>query len=298
MFAIPDQTGRRILVTGANSGLGKAAAARLAAAGAEIVMAVRSTAKGEAAKAEILASAPSARIEVRTLDLASLKAVRAFAQALLEEGKPLDTLVNNAGVMAPPTRNVTVDGHELQFGTNFLGPFALTNLLLPLLLRSERPRVATMTSLVAHAARISWDDPDFVHGYAPYRAYGQSKLADLLMGLELARRAASRGWRLVSTLAHPGYTRTNLQTSGPNLGTNRTGMALWLRLSPSMDAASGVGSLLLAATDPAARGGDYYGPRLMLVGRPRKLRPPRTVKEGEAPRLWALAEELTGTSPP
>lgn len=298
MYQAPNQSGRRIIITGSNSGTGKEAARRIAAAGAEIVMAVRTPAKGEAARAEILAENPDARIEVRRVDLADLASVRAFAADILADGRPIDTLVNNAGVMMPPERQETVDGFELQFGANFLGPFALNNLLLPRLLDGPSPRVATMTSAAADGARINWDDLQWTRSYRPWRVYGQSKLADMLMGLHLAEIARERGWNLLSTLAHPGYTRTNLQTSGPNLGTDRNSVPLMFRAFPSMDTTQGTEPLLHAITAPDATGGVYYGPRWGLVGDTKVARLPGSVRRGEAARLWKVAEDLTEVRSP
>ena len=217
MYTVPDQSGRYVVVTGANSGTGKEAVRRLAAAGADVVMAVRTPAKGEAARTEILTDLPQAQLEVRRIDLADLGSVRDFAQALLDQGRPVDVLINNAGVMAPPHRMLTADGFELQFGSNFLGPFALTYLLLPPLLAAPAPRVVTMTSGTANWGRIHFDDLQWERALPRRPAYAQSKLANLLVGRHLAE-VASRGWDLLSTLAHPGYTRTNLQTTGANLG--------------------------------------------------------------------------------
>ena len=218
MYQVSDQTGRRFVITGANSGTGKEATRRIAAAGGHVVMAVRTEAKGHAAAEEIRRDVPDASLEVRRIDLADLASVHAFADGLRSDGQPIDVLINNAGVMAVPQRMTTADGFELQFGSNFLGPFALTNLLLPLLLSSESPRVATMASGAANFGSIHFRDLQFAESYSAVKAYAQSKLADLLMGLHLARIAQDRGWNLLSTIAHPGYTRTNLQTAGPNLG--------------------------------------------------------------------------------
>lgn len=296
MYTVPDQTGRRIVVTGANSGTGKEAAKRLAAAGAEVVLAVRTVSKGDDARAEIIAAVPDARLEVRALDLADLASVRTFASEL---GR-VDTLVNNAGVMIPPSRLTTADGFELQFGTNFLGPFALTMLLLPTLLESPSPRVATMSSGTADFGRIHFDDPQWTHRYSASRAYAQSKLADLLFATELASIATTRGWALLSTVAHPGYTRTNLQTAGRNLdGGNRPPVKR--TILPSQGVEQGAEPLLFAAADPSAVQGAYYGPsRLGLVGPTKRVaRLPRSARrEGVSPRLWSLAGELTGTSLP
>src|SRR5438132_1034499 len=218
MDAIPDQTGRLIVITGANSGTGKEAARRLAAAGARVVMAVRTVAKGEQALGEIVTSQPNAQLEVRHIDLADLASVKEFADGLAADGTPIDLLINNAGVMAPPTRMTTVDGFELQFGSNFLGPFALTVRLLPLLLAAPKPRVATMSSGTASYGRIHFDDLQAQRRYRSNLSYAQSKLADLLFAQHLAAIGQQRGWNLLSTAAHPGFTRTNLQTAGASLG--------------------------------------------------------------------------------
>ena len=218
-YQVPTQRGRRFIVTGSNSGTGRETARRLALAGAEVILAVRSPEKGEAARAEILRDAPGAAIQVRRLDLADLSSVRAFAAGIIEDKKPLHALVNNAGVMAPPKRYETVDGFELQFGTNFLGPFALTNLLLPRLLEQPHVIVATMSSGTANFGKLDFTDLNWTRRrFSPVRAYAASKLADLLFGRHLAAVAGERRWDLKSTLAHPGFTRTNLQTAGKNLG--------------------------------------------------------------------------------
>jgi NAD(P)-dependent dehydrogenase (short-subunit alcohol dehydrogenase family) len=302
MYQVPDQSGRRFVITGANSGTGKEAAKRLAAAGAQVVMAVRTPEKGEAARAEILREVPSAQLEVRRIDLADLASVHAFAQGLLDEGAPVHVLVNNAGVMAPPSRMTTADGFELQFGSNFLGPFALTNLLLPLLLKADRPRVATMSSTAAIIGRINFDDLQFTRRYRSVASYGQSKLADMLMGLHLAAVATERGWPLLSTIAHPGYTRTNLQSTGPNLGRARSRRITLneIPLRPSQDVVQGAEPLLFAAADPAAEQGAYYGPnRLNMVGETKRAALPRSSRGVDlAASLWAVAEGLTGVRLP
>lgn len=298
MYKVPDQQGRRFVVTGANSGTGKEAAKRMAAAGADVIMAVRSKSKGEAARHEICQQVPGASIDIRILDLSSLASVRAFSSQLLEEGRPLDVLVNNAGVMAPPQREVSIDGFELQFVTNFLGPFALTNLLLPLLLKARAPRVATMTSGAAMMGRIDFTDLQFEKSYDPMASYAQSKLADLLFANRLGEIARERGWSLLSTSAHPGYTRTNLQISGPNMGTGSTRKKLMFHLMPSMDVTLGTDSILRAATDPTATQGVFYGPRFLIVGSSRVVRQPRSVARADAVALWKVAEELTDSHLP
>jgi NAD(P)-dependent dehydrogenase (short-subunit alcohol dehydrogenase family) len=302
VYNVPSQVGRRFIITGSNSGTGKEATRRLAAAGAHILMAVRTPAKGEDARREILAESPHADLEVRALDLADLASVRAFATSVLADRRPVDVLVNNAGVMAPPQRFTTVDGFELQFGSNFLGPFALTMLLLPRILESSRPRVATMSSFVANFGRIDFDDLQREHNYQPYTAYGQSKLADMLFGEQLAKIATERGWPLLSTVAHPGYTRTNLQSSGANLG--RPGAPkppVQRTIVPSQEVTQGAEPLIFAAADPTVEQGAYYGPSRAfgLVGPTKKTTLPRSARRpGVSEKLWAVAEKLTGTSLP
>ncbi|MDR2895290.1 MAG: SDR family oxidoreductase [Propionibacteriaceae bacterium] len=298
MYHVPDQSGRRIIVTGANSGTGKETAKRLAGAGAAVVLAVRSIDKGEAARSEILQSSPASQLEVRQLDLADLSNVRAFAATMLAEDRPIHTLVNNAGVMTPPQRIESSDGFELQFATNFLGPFLLTNLLLPRLLASGDARVATMSSGAAITGSIHFADLQWRQHYSPWAAYGQSKLADLLMGLYLARLAEYKNWPLLSTMAHPGYTHTNLQKSGPNLGNRRPllNVAPLMNLIPGQEATQGAEPLLFAAADPGAIQGGYYGPRNLLTGPTRPARVPASARRGPdlAASLWVMARQLTG----
>ncbi|WP_420105703.1 SDR family oxidoreductase [Herbaspirillum huttiense] len=298
MYQLPDQRQRQIIVTGANSGTGKEATRRLAAAGADVVMAVRSEAKGEAARQEILKEFPKASLAVRILDLSSLASVRTFADQMLSEGRPIDLLLNNAGIMMPPKRALSPDGFELQFATNFLGHFALTNLLLPLLLEAKAPRVTTITSSAAIGAKISFDDLQSERSYSPVTAYAQSKLACLLLANQLAAIARERDWPLLSTSAHPGHTRTNLQTSGPNMGTDSTHKRLMFRLVPSMDVKWATESLLQAALDPNAAQGAFYGPRFLLIGSPHVARQPQSARQADSARLWQTAETLTGTAPP
>jgi len=301
MYTVPDQTGRTIVVTGSNSGTGKEAARRLAGAGATVIMAVRTVSKGEDARREILAALPQAHVSVRRVDLADLASIREFTSGIIDEGIAVDTLVNNAGVMVPPKRATTADGFEIQFGSNFLGPFALTMLLLPRILESKSPRVATMSSGTANFGRIQFDDLNWQQAYRPGRAYAQSKLADMLFAERLAVLAGERGWSLRSTIAHPGYTRTNLQTAGRNL--DRPGAELppvQRTILPSQGVEQGAEPLLFAAADPFAEQGAYYGPnRLALVGPTKKVNLPRSARRAGVPeRLWAVAEELTGTSLP
>ena len=296
MYSVPDQRGRRFVVTGANSGLGLETAKRLAGAGAAVVMAVRDASKGEAARRGILARHPDADLEVRILDLADLGSVHAFAASIEADGQ-LDVLVNNAGVMVPPKRLETADGFELQLGTNFLGPFALTVLLLPVLLRSAAPRVTTVSSMTANWGGIRFNDPQSRGGYKPSRAYAQSKLADLLLGMHLATIAVEREWALLSTTAHPGYTRTNLQTAGRNLGRDQPLSPARRTLVPSQLPPQGAEPTLFAAADPDAEQGAYYGPSRWggLVGPPVRVAIPRSARGAGLPAaVWDIGENLTG----
>jgi NAD(P)-dependent dehydrogenase (short-subunit alcohol dehydrogenase family) len=300
MYEVPDQTGRVAVVTGANSGTGKEAAKRLAGAGAHVIMAVRTPAKGEQAMAEIRAAHPGASVEVRRIDLADLASVEAFAATV---DAPVDILLNNAGVMAPPDRMTTVDGFELQFGSNFLGPFALTLRLLPRLLDAPAPRVITMASGLANRGRIRFDDPQWTKSYGPIRSYAQSKLADLLFARRLARVATDRGWPLASLAAHPGFTRTNLQTAGASLGRDkpRAMFGTNLPLVPTQQPEQGTEPMLYAATSPDARNGAYYGPQgfMELTGPTGAAKLNRRMRDDETgARLWTLAEQLTGTRLP
>jgi NAD(P)-dependent dehydrogenase (short-subunit alcohol dehydrogenase family) len=305
MYDVPDQTGKLAVVTGANSGTGKEATKRLAAAGARVVMAVRTPAKGEAARAEILAEHPNAQLEVRRVDLADLESVREFAEKLTADEPYLDLLVNNAGVMTPPRRMTTKDGFELQFGSNFLGPFALTVRLLPLVLASRSPRIATMASGVVRWGKIRYDDLQWDNRYRTAQAYSQSKLADLMMSNHLAKLSADRGWGLLAAAADPGYTRTNLQSAGASLGRERPSLPvrLFTRFNPipSQEVQTGTEPLLFAATDPEAQSGAYYGPSRWfgLVGPTKLFTAPKTALDPEAnARLWSIAENLTGVALP
>ncbi|MGX6605499.1 SDR family oxidoreductase [Micromonosporaceae bacterium Da 78-11] len=285
------------VVTGANSGIGLETARKLATSGYSVVLAVRSPAKGAAAAASL-----GGDVQVEPLDLASLSSVAAFASTLLAEGRPLDLLINNAGVMAVPARHTTADGFELQFGTNYLGHFALTARLLPLLVAASAPRVVSLSSGTHWTGRIDLADLQSERSYSAQRAYAQSKLAMLLFAGELQRRSTAAGWGLLSNAAHPGASHTNLQTSGPTMGTDRTSADLLTRLTmrvPGMwqDAAGGALPTLYAATSPDARPDGYYGPQKFLgmsgpAGPARRSR--RARDTATAARLWDASVTLTG----
>jgi len=295
---LPDLSGRAAVVTGGNGGLGLETVRGLARAGAQVWIACRSTGKGEDAAREIRGELPHAKLEVLELDLARLRSIRAFAEELARRLPALDLLVNNAGVMALPRRE-TADGFELQLGTNHLGHFALTGLLLPTLLAAPAARVVTVSSAVHRGGRIDFSDPHGRRRYHKWRAYAQSKLANLLFAFELARRAERAGLALRSLAAHPGYAATNLQGVGARMEGSRLTerlMALGNRLV-AQGAAEGAWPTLRAATDPEAANGDFFGPSglLELRGRPRKVEPARRARDEEvARRLWSLSEQATG----
>lgn len=292
---ILSQAGSLAVVTGANSGIGWHTALELARAGSEVILAARTEAKGHEAVELIQRQLPQAKVRAEVLDLASLQSVRAFAAKVGGETK-LDLLVNNAGVMSVPQRETTADGFELQFGTNFLGPFALTGLLMPALLRAASPRVTIVASGAAKwgMRRINFDDLQWERSYRPWKAYCQSKLADLLFMRELARRCAAAGIGLLSNAAHPGYARTNLHTSGP--GRPQSSIAKMVASFLSQDAAHGALPTLRAATAMDAAQGSYYGPDRMfqLKGDPVLVPVPKPARDEAASlKLWEVSEKLT-----
>ena len=306
---VPDLTGKLAIVTGANSGLGFGLARRLAAANADVVMAIRNRAKGQAAIEKIRATVPDAKLTIKTLDLSSLAAVAALGEQLNTEGRPIDILINNAGVMTPPERDTTADGFELQFGSNHLGHFALTAHLLPLLRAASGARVVSLSSLAARTGRMHFDDPQFEKSYAPMSAYGQSKLAVLLFARELDRRSREAGWGVLSNAAHPGLTKTNLQISGPSHGREKPALMQRLyttswRWAPFLwqEIDEGILPALYAAAAPHAEGGAFYGPRGFYeaagggVTLAKFSRAARNDADGR--RLWELSEQLTGVSYP
>ncbi|MBB5869065.1 NAD(P)-dependent dehydrogenase (short-subunit alcohol dehydrogenase family) [Allocatelliglobosispora scoriae] len=242
-------------------------------------------------------------MSVRRVDLADLASVREFADGMAADGVPVDLLINNAGVMAPPTRMTTADGFELQFGSNFLGPFALTMRLLPLVLAADAPRIVTMSSGTANFGRIRFDDLQWTGGYSPMRSYAQSKLADLLFARHLAGVITERGWRAMSVAAHPGYTKTNLQTAGASLGRDKPKRSLLTSVDilPSQQPEQGTEPLLHAATSRAVVNGGYYGPSgfMELVGETKPSRLTKRMRDEDvAARLWTEAERLTGVTLP
>ena len=294
---IPEQTGRVAVVTGANSGLGVITARELARAGAKVVIACRDTAKGETAAAEIRAQVPGADLDVRALDLADLASVRGFVARLVGERDQVDLLINNAGVMAPP-RRTTVDGFESQFGTNHLGHFALTGLMLPSLLAAPAPRVVTLSSGAHRIGKMNFDDLQGERSYNNWRAYGQSKLANLLFCFELDRRARAAGTKLISLAAHPGYAATNLQFAGPAAFYEKAIMTVTNRVL-AQSAEMGALPTLYAATVPDLPGGAFIGPDGFMEqrGHPHIVTATgRAYDEADWRRLWEISEELTGVS--
>jgi NAD(P)-dependent dehydrogenase (short-subunit alcohol dehydrogenase family) len=295
---IPSQTGRAAIVTGVG-GLGYETALQLARKGGAVILAGRSDAKGAESIAAIKAAVPSANVRFETLDLASLASVAAFADRMLAAGAPIDLLVNNAGVMAPPTRQTTSDGFELQFGTNYLGHYALTARLLPLLMRGDKPRVVSLSSIAHRSGAIRFEDPNWRKGYKAWPAYGQSKLAMLMFALELQRRGDAGGWGLMSNAAHPGIARTALVSNGPGAG-SATALAMKL-FGPLITQPADAGALpqLYAATSPDARGGAYYGPNGFQERKgdvaPARIMP-RALDLAAAAKLWDISAQLTGAS--
>jgi NAD(P)-dependent dehydrogenase (short-subunit alcohol dehydrogenase family) len=303
-ITVPDLSGKRAVVTGASDGVGLGIAARLAAAGAEVVLPVRNPRKGHAAIGRIADQVPGAHVSLRELDLSSVASVAALGQTLRDEGHPIHILINNAGVMTPPDRQTTADGFELQFGTNHLGHFALVAHLLPLL-RAGRARVTSQVSIAARSGVINWDDLNWERSYDGQRAYSQSKIAFGLFGLELSRRSRAGGWGITSNVSHPGVAPMNLLAARPELGRaeetfgrkiigflSARGILLGTAESAGLPA-------LFAATSPQARDGPFYGPSGPgnLGGAPAEQEPYRPLRSTEeAQRVWQVSEELTGVS--
>jgi NAD(P)-dependent dehydrogenase (short-subunit alcohol dehydrogenase family) len=299
---IPPQGGRLAIVTGATGGLGYETALALAAEGADVVLASRDDNKGAAALARLRVAVPRARARFERLDLASLASVAAFAETRIAEGRGVDLLVNNAGIMALPRRQVTADGFEMQFAVNYLGHFALTARLLPLLRRVPGARVVNVSSLAADLNPIDLDDLQAEQSYVPFRQYGRTKLALLMFAFEFQRRSRAAGWGVDAIAAHPGWARTDIIGNGPASCGLRA--ALWRVAKPfllplSPPAGPAALPILLAAASPDAKGGGYYGPtgRRELNGPPGIAKAPAVALDRSAAiRLWDMSEALAGVS--
>lgn len=303
-LSVPDLAGRRAVVTGASDGVGFGIATRLAAAGAEVLMPVRNSSKGEAAVARILEQHPGAQLTLHELDLSSLDSVAALGEKLLAEGAPIHLLINNAGVMTPPERQTTADGFELQFGTNHLGHFALTGRLLPLL-KAGNARITSQASIAARSGRINWDDLQWERAYDGMDSYRQSKIACGLFGLELSRRSQTEGWGVSSNISHPGVAPTSLLAARPEMGREKQSfgrrMIGWLSARGLIVGTVDSAKLpaLVAATSPEAKDGGFYGPQGLgnVGGSPgeQDLWKPLQSTD-DAARLWTVSEELTGVT--
>ena len=302
---IPSQAGKRILITGANSGIGYYAAFTLARKGAHVILACRDRRKGEVALTRLATEAPGTGTELAILDLASLASVRDFAARQLDGGQPIDILINNAGVMAPPKHRQTADGFELQFGTNVLGHFALTGLLLPALQQaaaqtSEAPRIVTIASIAHKRGRLNFDDLQYKQNYGPMKSYQQSKLANLMLALEMDRRLRAAGSTILSVAAHPGVANTNLFQTGERSAVENAARKVMGYLIGAFLNTEAEGALptLYAATYSGVTGGGYYGPQGFQemcgdeIG-PAKIAP-QANDNAAAARLWNVCEELTG----
>ncbi|HZY62794.1 MAG TPA: oxidoreductase [Edaphobacter sp.] len=304
LTTIPSQTGKRIVITGANSGIGYYAALALARKGAQVVLACRDRRKGEAALNRLLAEAPGAVAEMAILDLASFTSIRSFAEHELSRNQPVGVLINNAGVMAPPQRLQTTDGFELQFGTNVLGHFALTGLLLPALqnaaaIHPEPPRIVTIASIAHKRGRLNFSDLQSTTNYSPMGAYQQSKLANLMLALEMERRLRAKGVNILSIAAHPGVANTNLFQTGDrsaleNAARKLLGHLIGLFLNTDADGAL---PTIYAAASPNATGGGYYGPQEFQEMRGSEVGPAQIASHAQdaaaSSHLWTVCEELT-----
>jgi NAD(P)-dependent dehydrogenase (short-subunit alcohol dehydrogenase family) len=296
---IPSLNGKTAVITGATGGLGYETALAFAGAGAAVVLTGRNEAKGLHALQAIRSQFPNAGIVYENLDLANLASVADFSKRFAAAHASLDLLVNNAGVMALPQRQVTSDGFEMQFGTNYLGHYALTAHLLPQLRRGNQPRVVNLSSLTHRWGAIHFDDLQGARSYSPQKAYSQSKLAMLMFALELQRRSDAAGWGLMSNAAHPGYARTDLIANGPGASGLLWQLNKALRPFVSQSAADGALPTLFAATSPEAKAAGYYGPdgfyELKGPPVPAKIMPQAKDTAGAA-RLWDVSAKLTGVS--
>lgn len=295
---IRPQTNTVAIVTG-TGGLGFETALALAGAGAEVILAGRNPAAGQEAVERIKATHPAAKIHFGLLDLASLAGIAGFAAGFAERHGRLDLLINNAGVMAPPQRRTTADGFELQLGTNYLGHFALTARLLPILRHSPQARVINVSSIAHRRGAIHFDDLQFEKRYVAWAAYAQSKLAMLMFALELQRRSDVGGWNILSVAAHPGFARTDLIAKGPGATSLMARGSALLMPFFSHSAAAGALPTLLAATAPDVQPGGYYGPQGFkeFKGPPGLARiEPQAQDIGAAARLWEASLRLTGVN--
>jgi NAD(P)-dependent dehydrogenase (short-subunit alcohol dehydrogenase family) len=301
---VPSLAGKLALVTGASDGIGFHIAARLARAGAEVLMPVRDQAEGQAAAQRIRERVPNAELDVRALDLASQASVAALADELLDDGRPLHIQINNAGGMTAPAHQLTQDGLELQFATNHLGHFALTCKLLPLL-RAGAARVTTQVSVAANQHCVNWDDVNWEKGYDPQRSYSSSMIAVGLFAMELHRRSASGRWGIRSNLAHPGISPTNLLPAQPQPGRAEDTAEVKLIRALSCrgilvgTAESAALPAVYAATSPDAKGGHLYGPRgLLHLGGPPAEQALYSRLQGaqDSRRMWGLSEQLASVS--
>ncbi|MEE8186124.1 MAG: oxidoreductase [Nitrososphaerales archaeon] len=286
---IPDLAGKTIIVTGGNSGLGFETSRAIAARGANVIMACRSIEKGEAAAHQIRGETPEATLEVMTLDLADLSSVLRFTEEFIKRGTSLDILFNNSGVMALPERKETKDGFEMQFGTNHLGHFALTGLLMDLIQSSPHARVVTTSSNGHKMGKVEFDNLNAERSYGRWGAYGLSKLSNLLFTYELQRRMERAGNNVIAVAAHPGYAATNLQ--------RHTAIFRFLNHIMAQNPAMGALPQLYAATAPDVHGGDYIGPDGFWEqrGYPLKVQSNELSHDKElAERLWEVSEKLTG----
>lgn len=301
-ITVPDLTGRRAVLTGGSDGIGVHIASRLAAAGADLVLPVRNEEKGRAAVDRIRAQSPAAHVTLRELDLSSLSSVARFTASLRDEGTPVEVLIDNAGLMTPPSRQETADGFEVQFGTNHLGHVALIAGLMPLL-RAGRARVVSQISVAANRGSINWADLNWERSYDGMAAYSQSKIAMGLFAVEFGRRSAAAGWGITSVLAHPGVAPTSLLSARPEVGraddTRSVRLIRWLSARGLIVGTAETAALpaLLAASDPDAVDATFYGPSGPghLGGGPgtQKLYS-RLQSTDEAARVWEESQRLVG----